>query len=87
MVFFLGWLSADPEGNKSRAYCKVCNKTLHAHRISLLKHTVSLKHTRAFQSYATSSSSIEISYPVDVSFLSYSLIYLKFRHSFTKFVI
>ncbi|CAH0768891.1 unnamed protein product [Bemisia tabaci] len=62
---FKGWLSADPEGNKSRAYCKVCNKTLHAHRISLLKHTVSLKHTRAFQSYATSSSSIEISYPVD----------------------
>lgn len=42
----LGWLTS-VENEPTRALCKYCNKNLHAHRLSLLKHTCTLKHTRA----------------------------------------
>lgn len=31
----------------TRAYCMYCKKNLHAHRLSLLKHTCTMKHQRA----------------------------------------
>lgn len=31
----------------TRAYCSYCKRDLHAHRLSLLKHTSTLKHQRA----------------------------------------
>nr|CAD7259918.1 unnamed protein product [Timema shepardi] len=46
MPDFKGWLRCVP-GESNRAYCKYCEKTLHAHRLSLLKHTCTLKHTNA----------------------------------------
>ncbi|KAF7988445.1 hypothetical protein HCN44_001018 [Aphidius gifuensis] len=43
---FKGWLTS-VENEPTRALCKYCDKNLHAHRLSLLKHTCTLKHTRA----------------------------------------
>ncbi|XP_023709141.1 uncharacterized protein LOC111865393 isoform X2 [Cryptotermes secundus] len=48
MPDFKGWLKGVP-GEPTRAYCLFCKKSLHAHRLSLLKHTCTLKHTRAAQ--------------------------------------
>ncbi|XP_069671230.1 uncharacterized protein [Periplaneta americana] len=48
MPDFKGWLRGVP-GQPTRAYCTFCNKSLHAHRLSLLKHTCTLKHTKAAQ--------------------------------------
>ncbi|XP_075229560.1 uncharacterized protein LOC142329110 [Lycorma delicatula] len=45
---FNGWLEAVPN-NSSRAFCKICNKNLHAHRLTLLKHTASIKHMKRAQ--------------------------------------
>ncbi|XP_075229540.1 uncharacterized protein LOC142329087 isoform X2 [Lycorma delicatula] len=42
------WLEAVPN-NSSRAFCKICNKNLHAHRLTLLKHTASIKHMKRAQ--------------------------------------
>lgn len=38
-----GWLTSVP-GNNTKAYCKLCKKELHCHRLSLLKHKVTFKH-------------------------------------------
>ncbi|KAJ9575847.1 hypothetical protein L9F63_007305 [Diploptera punctata] len=48
MPDFKDWLKGVP-GEPNRAYCTFCKKTLHAHRLSLLKHTCTLKHTKAAQ--------------------------------------
>ncbi|XP_019698657.1 uncharacterized protein LOC105186934 isoform X2 [Harpegnathos saltator] len=40
------WLTSVPH-ESTRAYCKYCKKDLHAHRLSLLKHTCTMKHQRA----------------------------------------
>jgi len=47
-ILFSGWLRGVP-GQPTRAYCSFCEKSLHAHRLSLLKHTCTLKHTKAAQ--------------------------------------
>lgn len=44
----LGWLKGVP-GEPNRAYCLYCDKSLHAHCLSLLKHTCTIKHTKAAQ--------------------------------------
>ncbi|XP_014483569.1 PREDICTED: uncharacterized protein LOC106749040 isoform X2 [Dinoponera quadriceps] len=46
MSDFKGWLTSVPL-QPTRAYCKYCKKDLHAHRLSLLKHTCTMKHQRA----------------------------------------
>ncbi|XP_043523745.1 uncharacterized protein LOC122535907 isoform X1 [Frieseomelitta varia] len=46
MPDFKGWLTAVPF-QPTRAYCIYCKKNLHAHRLSLLKHTCTMKHQRA----------------------------------------
>ncbi|XP_066582404.1 uncharacterized protein [Prorops nasuta] len=46
MPDFEGWLTSDPL-LPTRAYCLYCKKNLHAHRLSLLKHTCTMKHQRA----------------------------------------
>uniref|UniRef100_A0A1B6K2F4 hydroxyisourate hydrolase n=1 Tax=Homalodisca liturata TaxID=320908 RepID=A0A1B6K2F4_9HEMI len=45
---FKGWLQPVPD-NPSRAFCTICDKTLYAHRLSLLQHTCTVKHTRLAQ--------------------------------------
>ncbi|CAH0547725.1 unnamed protein product [Brassicogethes aeneus] len=50
MPDFKGWLRG-VEGEPTRAYCTYCQKTLHAHRLSLLKHTCTLRHQKAAQIY------------------------------------
>jgi hypothetical protein len=47
-ILFSDWLKGVP-GQPTRAYCSFCKKSLHAHRLSLLKHTCTLKHTKAAQ--------------------------------------
>ncbi|XP_029662719.1 uncharacterized protein LOC115235219 isoform X1 [Formica exsecta] len=46
MQDFKGWLTSVPH-QPTRAYCIYCKKNLHAHRLSLLKHTCTMKHQRA----------------------------------------
>ncbi|XP_033330491.2 uncharacterized protein LOC117222720 isoform X3 [Megalopta genalis] len=46
MPDFKGWLTSVPF-QATRAYCMYCKKNLHAHRLSLLKHTCTMKHQRA----------------------------------------
>ncbi|XP_072744631.1 uncharacterized protein [Anoplolepis gracilipes] len=46
MQDFKGWLTSVPH-QPTRAYCLYCKKNLHAHRLSLLKHTCTMKHQRA----------------------------------------
>ncbi|XP_016770415.2 uncharacterized protein LOC409534 isoform X2 [Apis mellifera] len=46
MPDFKGWLTSVPF-QPTRAYCMYCKKNLHAHRLSLLKHTCTMKHQRA----------------------------------------
>ncbi|KAG7211164.1 hypothetical protein KM043_010488 [Ampulex compressa] len=46
MPDFKGWLTSVPF-QATRAYCTYCKKNLHAHRLSLLKHTCTMKHQRA----------------------------------------
>ncbi|XP_017887934.1 uncharacterized protein LOC108629651 isoform X3 [Ceratina calcarata] len=46
MPDFKGWLTSVPF-QATRAYCLYCKKNLHAHRLSLLKHTCTMKHQRA----------------------------------------
>nr|XP_031828128.1 serine/threonine-protein phosphatase 6 regulatory subunit 3-like [Nomia melanderi] len=46
MPDFKGWLTYVPL-QATRAYCMYCKKNLHAHRLSLLKHTCTMKHQRA----------------------------------------
>lgn len=41
--FVLGWLN---RGTSGKAYCSLCNKELHCHRLSLMKHKVTAKHQR-----------------------------------------
>ncbi|XP_034255258.1 uncharacterized protein LOC117653581 isoform X1 [Thrips palmi] len=45
---FKGWLQG-VVGQKNRAFCSYCQVTLFAHRLSLLKHTCTIKHQRASQ--------------------------------------
>ncbi|XP_046996624.1 uncharacterized protein LOC124612448 isoform X1 [Schistocerca americana] len=45
------WLKSVP-GEPNRAFCLYCNRSLHAHCLSLLKHLCTLKHTRAAQAIA-----------------------------------
>lgn len=49
-IFVLGWLTSVPH-QPTRAYCNYCKKNLHAHRLSLLKHTCTMKHQRATLTY------------------------------------
>ncbi|XP_014203749.1 uncharacterized protein LOC106636034 isoform X2 [Copidosoma floridanum] len=46
MSDFKDWLTSVPD-QLTRAYCKFCDRNLHAHRLSLLKHMCTLKHQRA----------------------------------------
>ncbi|XP_076681805.1 uncharacterized protein LOC143375953 isoform X3 [Andrena cerasifolii] len=46
MPDFKGWLTS-VQFQPTRAYCLYCKKNLHAHRLSLLKHTCTMKHQRA----------------------------------------
>lgn len=46
MPDFAGWLT-EVEGEPTRAFCIYCQKTLHAHRLSLLKHTCTIRHQKA----------------------------------------
>ncbi|XP_011644102.1 LOW QUALITY PROTEIN: uncharacterized protein LOC105431545 [Pogonomyrmex barbatus] len=46
MSDFKGWLTSVP-CQPTRAYCLYCKKNLHAHRLSLLKHTCTMKHQRS----------------------------------------
>lgn len=48
MPDFKGWLRG-VQGEPTRAYCTYCQKTLHAHRLSLLKHTCTIRHQKAAQ--------------------------------------
>ncbi|XP_029177788.1 uncharacterized protein LOC114945672 isoform X2 [Nylanderia fulva] len=50
MQDFKGWLTS-VQFQPTRAYCTYCKKNLHAHRLSLLKHTCTIKHQRAALSY------------------------------------
>lgn len=45
-----GWLTSVPY-QPTRAYCLYCKKNLHAHRLSLLKHTCTMKHQRSALTY------------------------------------
>lgn len=47
---FTGWLTS-VAFQPTRAYCMFCKKNLHAHRLSLLKHTCTMKHQRAALTY------------------------------------
>ncbi|XP_071648347.1 uncharacterized protein [Temnothorax longispinosus] len=51
MSDFKGWLTSVPF-QPTRAYCLYCKKNLHAHRLSLLKHTCTMKHQRSALGYA-----------------------------------
>ncbi|XP_043495792.1 uncharacterized protein LOC122519988 [Polistes fuscatus] len=46
MPDFKGWLTS-VSNQPTRAFCLYCHKNLHAHRLSLLKHTCTMKHQRA----------------------------------------
>ncbi|XP_015607055.1 uncharacterized protein LOC107273406 isoform X2 [Cephus cinctus] len=46
MPDFKGWLTSVPF-QPTRAFCTYCKKNLHAHRLSLLKHTCTMKHQRS----------------------------------------
>lgn len=50
MQDFKGWLTS-VQFQPTRAYCTYCKKNLHAHRLSLLKHTCTIKHQRASLAY------------------------------------
>lgn len=52
MPDFKGWLTG-VQGEPTRAYCLYCQKTLHAHRLSLLKHTCTIRHQKAAQLHNT----------------------------------
>ncbi|XP_034947271.1 uncharacterized protein [Chelonus insularis] len=52
MPDFEGWLTSVPD-QVTRAFCTYCKKNLHAHRLSLLKHTCTMKHQRAALMYQT----------------------------------
>lgn len=53
LVFkFVGWLRG-VQGEPTRAFCTYCQKTLHAHRLSLLKHTCTIRHQKAAQLHNT----------------------------------
>ncbi|CAH1119639.1 unnamed protein product [Phaedon cochleariae] len=52
MPDFKGWLRG-VENEPTRAYCTYCHKTLHAHRLSLLKHTCTIRHQKAAQYYSS----------------------------------
>lgn len=47
-IIIAGWLRG-VQGEPTRAYCTYCQKTLHAHRLSLLKHTCTIRHQKAAQ--------------------------------------
>lgn len=48
LFLFKGWLRG-VQGEPTRAFCTFCQKTLHAHRLSLLKHTCTIRHQKAAQ--------------------------------------
>ncbi|CAG9763378.1 unnamed protein product [Ceutorhynchus assimilis] len=48
MPDFKGWLKG-VKGEPTRAFCTYCRKSLHAHRLSLLKHTCTIRHQKAAQ--------------------------------------
>ncbi|RZF48085.1 hypothetical protein LSTR_LSTR002151 [Laodelphax striatellus] len=43
---FKGWLTSVAD-QPNKAYCKACKRILHAHRLTLVKHTISIKHMKA----------------------------------------
>lgn len=49
-IYIIGWLTSI-SGQPDKAFCKCCEKILHAHRLSLLKHTCSLKHNNNYKAY------------------------------------
>ncbi|XP_012266993.2 uncharacterized protein LOC105692396 isoform X2 [Athalia rosae] len=58
MPDFKGWLTSVPD-QPTRAYCTYCKKNLHAHRLSLLKHTCTMKHQRCALMYQNESLALE----------------------------
>ncbi|XP_066261070.1 uncharacterized protein [Euwallacea similis] len=48
MPDFKGWLKG-VKGQPTKAFCIYCRKVLHAHRLSLLKHTCTIRHQKAAQ--------------------------------------
>ncbi|KAL7306756.1 hypothetical protein TKK_0001122 [Trichogramma kaykai] len=46
MTDFKDWLTSVPN-EATKAWCKYCERSLHAHRLSLLKHMCTLKHQKA----------------------------------------
>lgn len=59
MPDFKGWLTS-VAFQPTRAYCMYCKKNLHAHRLSLLKHTCTMKHQRASLSYEAEAKKQEV---------------------------
>lgn len=43
-LFFKDWLIPDPDPNSGRAYCRLCNHSLRAHKSDLNTHKTSVKH-------------------------------------------
>ncbi|XP_001608036.2 uncharacterized protein DDB_G0283697 [Nasonia vitripennis] len=69
MADFKDWLTSVPY-QATRAFCKYCQRNLHAHRLSLLKHMCTLKHQRAAVQYnkreaAQQQNSNDINYVVE----------------------
>ncbi|XP_018567686.1 uncharacterized protein LOC108908220 isoform X2 [Anoplophora glabripennis] len=58
MPDFKGWLRG-VEGEPTRAYCTYCQKTLHAHRLSLLKHTCTIRHQKAAQLHSNRKNKVQ----------------------------
>lgn len=65
MPDFKGWLRG-VQGEPTRAYCLYCEKTLHAHRLSLLKHTCTIRHQKAAQIHNIRKNREQMSQPQEV---------------------
>lgn len=61
IFFVIGWLTSVPF-QPNHAYCKYCKKNLHAHRLSLLKHTCTMKHQRAALQHKEEKSEVKKDY-------------------------
>jgi len=65
MPDFKGWLRG-VQGEPTRAYCLYCQKTLHAHRLSLLKHTCTIRHQKAAQIHNIRKNKEQMAQPQEV---------------------
>ncbi|KAF5276468.1 hypothetical protein FQA39_LY06537 [Lamprigera yunnana] len=69
MPDFRGWLRG-VHGEPTRAYCMYCQKTLHAHRLSLLKHTCTIRHQKAAQIHKIRKSKEHTSHSIGIQIVS-----------------